>query len=234
MFRAGLTTIVFLVAPVLQAQNATASFEGLPDGAVTQLSGLQFTNTAVVTAGVSLNELDFPPHSGVKVAFDSGGPITIAFPSPVAAFGAYFNYRTSLTVQAYDASSNLLATATSHYSSNLAISGVSGSTPNEFLQVSSTNIARVTISGNPNGASFSMDDVMAGSTLSYLVGDAYPFTGDSLGSFGQGVLNTLSLITTLRAVTRLPGFLPATCSDRFDAMDSYRWTRPPSAAATAF
>jgi sugar lactone lactonase YvrE len=57
--------------------------------------------------------------------------------------------------------------------------------------------------------------------LTYLVGDAYPFTADTAGNFGQGSLNTLSLITTLRAVTNLPGFLPATCSDRFDAMDSY-------------
>jgi hypothetical protein len=55
----------------------------------------------------------------------------------------------------------------------------------------------------------------------YLVGDAYPYTGDAVGSFGDGVLNTLDLITALRAVTSLPGYLPATCSDRYDAMDSY-------------
>ena len=55
----------------------------------------------------------------------------------------------------------------------------------------------------------------------YLVGDAYPNTSDIGGSFGDGQLNTLDLIATLRAVTELPGFLPASCSDRFDAMDSY-------------
>jgi probable HAF family extracellular repeat protein len=59
------------------------------------------------------------------------------------------------------------------------------------------------------------------SAITYLVGDAYPFTADIAGDFGQGSLNTLSLITTLRAVTNLAGFLPAACSDRFDAMDSY-------------
>ncbi len=58
-------------------------------------------------------------------------------------------------------------------------------------------------------------------TDQYPVGDSFPYTGDSVGEFGQGVLNTLSLITALRAVTNLPGFRPATCADRFDAMDSY-------------
>jgi hypothetical protein len=42
-----------------------------------------------------------------------------------------------------------------------------------------------------------------------------------LGDFGDGILNTLDLINALRAVTNLPGFLPLTCSDLFDAMDSY-------------
>jgi hypothetical protein len=55
----------------------------------------------------------------------------------------------------------------------------------------------------------------------YLVSDVYPNTGDSAGQFGQGVVNTLSLIATLRAVVNLTGFLPPACSDLFDAMDSY-------------
>jgi hypothetical protein len=55
----------------------------------------------------------------------------------------------------------------------------------------------------------------------YLVGDAYPYTSDDASGFGDGQLNTLDLITALRAVTKLPGFVPDSCSDRFDAMDSY-------------
>ncbi len=55
----------------------------------------------------------------------------------------------------------------------------------------------------------------------YLVGDAYPYSSDTAPNFGDGLLNTLDLITALRAVTNLPGFRPAACSDRFDAMDSY-------------
>ena len=55
----------------------------------------------------------------------------------------------------------------------------------------------------------------------YLVGDVFPVTSDYAGNFGDGSINTLDLIFTLRAVTRIPGFYPATCSDRFDAMDSF-------------
>jgi hypothetical protein len=56
--------------------------------------------------------------------------------------------------------------------------------------------------------------------LDYLVGDPYPYTGDSVGEFGDNAINTLDLITTLRVATGLPGYVPPTCSDRFDAMDA--------------
>jgi uncharacterized protein (TIGR03437 family) len=55
----------------------------------------------------------------------------------------------------------------------------------------------------------------------YLVSDVFPATSDYAGNFGDGTINTLDLINTLRAVTNIPGFKPAACSDRFDAMDSY-------------
>ena len=55
----------------------------------------------------------------------------------------------------------------------------------------------------------------------YLVGDAYPASSDIIGGFGDNVLNNLDLIYALRAVTKVPGFTPLACSDRFDAMDSF-------------
>jgi hypothetical protein len=57
--------------------------------------------------------------------------------------------------------------------------------------------------------------------LDYMVGDNYPYTGDMAGTFGDNTLNTLDLIDLLRAVTDITGFVPQTCSDRFDAMDAY-------------
>jgi hypothetical protein len=56
---------------------------------------------------------------------------------------------------------------------------------------------------------------------SYLVGDVYPFSNDTQGGFGDGAINTLDLLAALRAITNIPGSVPAACSDRFDAIDAY-------------
>ncbi len=81
-----------------------------------------------------------------------------------------------------------------------------------------------TIAGSSGGTAYALGtgpNATLSLPLSYLVGDAFPYTGDNAAQFGDGLLNTLDLITALRAVTKLPGFLPATCSDRFDAMDAF-------------
>ena len=57
--------------------------------------------------------------------------------------------------------------------------------------------------------------------ITYLVGDVAPFTADTAPAFGDGILNILDLIQELFAVNNVPGFRPAACSDRFDAMDLY-------------
>ena len=62
----------------------------------------------------------------------------------------------------------------------------------------------------------------------YLVGDVYPYTTNTAPQFGTGALNILDMIQVLFAVDNIPGFAPAACSDRFDAMDSY-----PADTATA-
>ena len=69
---------------------------------------------------------------------------------------------------------------------------------------------------------------------SYLVGDSFPLLTDldsdgffnDAGEFGDGLLQTLDLIFTLRQVVSIPGFTAPTCSDRFDAMDSYPMDAP--------
>jgi hypothetical protein len=143
------------------ADVVTLDFEGFPDGTplTTQYSGLTFTNTTVITAGISLNEFEFPPHSGSNVVFDDGGPIGIDFATPILNFGGFFTYLKPLTLAAFDASSTQVASAISAFSNNLALSGEPGSSPNEFLSVSfAAGISSVTISGDPLGGSFTMDD----------------------------------------------------------------------------
>jgi hypothetical protein len=44
---------------------------------------------------------------------------------------------------------------------------------------------------------------------------------EEVGEFGDNQLTILDLIYALRAVTSIPGYRPRSCSDRFDAMDSF-------------
>jgi hypothetical protein len=122
-----------------------------------------YSNASVLTAGVSLNEFEFPPKSGSNVATDDSGPMTLAFSVPVVSFGGFFTYLVPITVSAFDTGANLLGSVTSAFSSNLALSGDVGSSPNELLQLAGlSKIAKVTVSGDPAGSSFVADDVQFG------------------------------------------------------------------------
>lgn len=74
-------------ATLLYGQSAPPAidFEIVPDGASpdTTYRGVTLTGGSVLTAGLSLNEADFPPRSGLRVWADSGGPILARFDQPV-------------------------------------------------------------------------------------------------------------------------------------------------------
>jgi hypothetical protein len=149
------------VSPAL-AQTPSFTFEGFVDGTVltTQYTGAAFSNAIILGTGITLNEFEFPPHSATNVASDNGGPMTILFSSPPKAFSGYFTYGVPLTLQALDSSNHVLATATSAFSNNQALSGASGSHTNELLSVSSgSGISKIVITGSAQGASFALDDV---------------------------------------------------------------------------
>jgi hypothetical protein len=85
--------------------------------------------------------------------------MTILFSSPAKGFSGYFTYGVHLTLQALDSSNHVLATATSAFSNNEALSGASGSHANELLNVSSgSGIAKIVITGGAQGSSFALDD----------------------------------------------------------------------------
>jgi hypothetical protein len=154
---------LILFAPhIAGADPITIDFEGYSDGdsVGSSIPGFVFFNATVLSSGVSLNQFEFPPHSGINVVFDDGGPLTIDFGFLVSSFSAYFTYAEPLTLGAFDASSNLVASAFSSFGSNLALSGDPGSSPNELLQLTdSTGFNSVAITGDPAGGSFVMDDV---------------------------------------------------------------------------
>ena len=164
LFRDGILPILLAAAslPPAFAQNAPLTFEGYADSTVltNQYTGAVFSNAIVLTRGITLNELELPPHGGNNVLSDNGGPITIAFSSGVSAFSGYFTYGVPLTLQAYDSTNHLLTSTNSAFTNNEVLSGALGSQPNELLQVSSaTSIYKVVIAGSAQGASFVVDDV---------------------------------------------------------------------------
>lgn len=133
-------------------------FEGFADSTTltNQYTGLVFTNTEIVTAGLSLNDAEFPPHSGTNVATDLGGPISITFSAPVLSFSAFFTYSSALTINAFDSLNNGVGTSNSAFGSNFTSST---NPPNEFLGVAfAGGISRVSIVGAPGGSSFVLDD----------------------------------------------------------------------------
>ncbi len=153
---------VLLFSQVLLANSITIDFEGFPDSTIltTQYPGLTFSDATILSAGISLNEFEFPPASGTNVVFDDGGPMSVSFASPITNFGGFFSYALPLTLQGFDATSNLIATVTSAFSNNMALSGDTGSSPNEFLQLAfAGGISSITITGDLAGGSFVLDDL---------------------------------------------------------------------------
>ena len=154
-----LIALLMALPSAVFATTLTIDFESLSDGdgVTNQFPGVTFSNARVLTAGSSLNEFEFPPHSGSNVVFDDGGPISIGFNSPILSIGGYFTYLTPLMLTAFDANHIVLGSIASAFSSN---SGDAGSSPNELLQFSSgLGISSVIFAGNPLGGSFTLDDV---------------------------------------------------------------------------
>lgn len=145
------------------AAPVTITFEGAAfvDGssAGSSVPGIAFSNDQVVTAGISLNEFDFPPRSGSQALTDAIGPIRVAFATGVFSAGAYITYAVPVQIEAFDASGVSLGQASSQFSSNFA--GDPGSVPNEFIGFSDAGgrIASLTFTGDVGGGSFVLDDL---------------------------------------------------------------------------
>ncbi len=121
--------VIALLSLSSPAAATVIDFETLSDldSVTIQFPGLTFSNTTVATAGITLNEFEFPPRSGVNVVFDDGDAITIVFGSIQTSVGGFFNYVTGLTFTAFDAVNSVFGTDTSDFVSDLAPSGDPGS-----------------------------------------------------------------------------------------------------------
>jgi hypothetical protein len=154
--------ICFSLLRITSAGALTIDFEGPSDSTVltNEYTGVIFSNATVITSGITLNESEFPPHSGTNAIFYDGGAMTIAFSTPMTNVGAYFTYGFSLTLFFYDSLDNLdnpEGTLNSAFSSNFVSSG---NPPNEFLSfASASGISKAIILGDQVGTSFVMDDL---------------------------------------------------------------------------
>ena len=145
-----------------QAAVAIYDFDALRDEetVTNQFAGLSFTNATALMAGVSLNELEFPPASGTNVLGGTVLPMEIFFFSPVFSVGALFTYSDTLTFSIFDAANTLIGSTSSLGTSNL-LSGGSTFSVNELLSLSSGGgaISRLVITMGSDGTDFSMDDL---------------------------------------------------------------------------
>jgi hypothetical protein len=169
-------SIVFFAAALLSPPVSRAyliDFESVSDNSglgvpvTNQFAalGVSFDNVTAITAGISLNELEFPPGSGQTVGSNlANGIMRLLFSIPVTDVAGYFTYNTpdvGLLLSAYDASDNLIGTVTSAFFNNLGDGlGDPSSAPNEQLKIFGVGaIARLEI--DPNGGDFVLDDFEA-------------------------------------------------------------------------
>jgi len=156
------SVLLLLVALPQRSFGLTIDFDALADlDAVTnQFPDILFSNATILTAGISLNEFEFPPKSGSNVVFDDGGPMTLSFLTPVLGVSGFFTYLSPLTLSAFDSGGNLLASLSSAFANNMALSGDGGSSPNELLGFSGLGpIGSLTIAGDASGGSFVADNI---------------------------------------------------------------------------
>jgi len=151
-----------LYSPAASASVVTIDFEGLADldPITNQFPGLVFSNAASIisgAAGGSSNEAEFPPRSGLTVAFNTGSPLEILFSPSVVDVTAYLTYNVLVTMTAFGALNQVVGTATSAYSNNLLVSGEMGSVPNEPLTVAfAGGVSRIELS---TLGTFTLDDL---------------------------------------------------------------------------
>jgi len=152
-----LLPVLILIASQV-AFSDTIDFENFTDGdqITGQIPGLSFSNALVISAGLSLNEIDFPPHSGTNVLVNTDSTLSIDFTDSITSFSGFFTYATNVTIAGFDVLGNQVASITSAFSDNII---GTGGTPNELLSLGFANgFSRVTMT-TAGAFFFVVDDI---------------------------------------------------------------------------
>jgi hypothetical protein len=160
-----LALLLAAAATPAAAEPVLIDFETLGDleEVTTQFAayGITFTGaTALVSGAVggSLNEIDYPPFSGNTLVFDSGGSIIIDFLRPALSVSGRFTHFVGVTMTAYSGSTALGSVTTP----SIRNTGGFPDPPNELLDLAfGGGITQLVITGDANGASFTLDDFFA-------------------------------------------------------------------------
>jgi len=122
---------------------AYIDFEDIPD--LTSVNdfyatnGIHFSNAISLTAGFSLNEFDYPPHSGSVAIGDDFAPIEMTFNGSASNISAYFTYGSQLTFSAYGTGGTLLGTFVNAGFDNLGVT--------ELVSLGFSGVQSLTIAG---------------------------------------------------------------------------------------
>lgn len=137
-------------APHSMAYAAPIDFDNFNDSSTlsNELPGIAFSGGIVLTAGVGLNEFDYPPHSGSNVLLAYNGKLEIAFATPVEQFSGYFTHPETVTFSGFNPSQAMLFSFTLP-GSNV---GASAMTAYAFQGLAFLTIESAT------GTAFAMDD----------------------------------------------------------------------------
>ena len=156
--------ILALVYMPLTVSAVTLDFEDLSEATLVTdqyLSlGVSFDHAIILTAGVNLDDYDYPPLSGSNVLSDFGGPIAMTFSAPINSVSLHTTYGLPLTISIFGTDGTLVDELSTAFASNSSISGDSGSQPNELITYTySSGIGAVVLTGAASGQSFVLDDL---------------------------------------------------------------------------
>jgi sugar lactone lactonase YvrE len=231
------TAISFSGTPTY-GQSLTFTAAVTAAGSVVTAGSVSFRDTITSTTLGSPLPLDSNGMASIIATLASGNHVIQATYIPAANFGGSQN-STSVTVNkailTVTASNAAVAYGFPIPALSATISGLVNGDPPSVV-VGSPSLSTTATASSPAGsypitaalgtlfaANYTFTFVSGTLTVlpPYLVGDIFPYTSNVSGNFGDGQINTVDLLYALRAVTNIPGFLPPTCSDRFDAMDAF-------------
>lgn len=159
-----------LVFAVLSSQYAhatpiatnvqTVDFESLIDGdPLGETDGITFVGFVAASAGITLNEFEVPPRSGLNVALNDAPEVSIHFGTEMKYVSGFLTYGAPVEIHAYGAD-GLLLSLTSKFTSNLLLSGAAGSTPNEQFEFHSAQAITHLVISTSAPRVFALDDLM--------------------------------------------------------------------------